>query len=73
MDEGPGIPKDLQDSVFERFYRIIGNKATGSGLGLSIVKQIADFHQATIELSKGKNNVGLSVTVNFKYSSIKNN
>lgn len=56
-DNGPGIPKALQKRVFERFYRVIGNKSTGSGLGLSIVQQIAKLHNAKIQLltpSSGK-------------------
>lgn len=39
-DTGPGIPIEYQQKVMEPFYRIIGNNEVGSGLGLSIVKQI---------------------------------
>lgn len=67
-DEGPGIAKELQKTVFERFYRIIGTKTSGSGLGLSIVKQIAEFHQARISLKTPKNGKGLEVCIHFKQS-----
>src|SRR5439155_9176828 len=40
IDSGPGIPEELRERVFERFYRILGTQAQGSGLGLAIVSQI---------------------------------
>lgn len=40
QDNGPGIPESEFDKVFEPFYRLSGNRETGSGLGLSIVKNI---------------------------------
>lgn len=64
-DTGQGIPKALRERVFERFYRIIGNDAPGSGLGLSIVRQIADIHHATVTLSAPKIGTGLIVEVVF--------
>jgi two-component system OmpR family sensor kinase len=50
-DHGEGIPKQLREKVFERFFRADNsrNRETGgSGLGLSIVKTILDRHNATI-------------------------
>jgi two-component system OmpR family sensor kinase len=50
-DHGEGIPKQLREKVFERFFRADNsrNRETGgSGLGLSIVKTILDRHRATI-------------------------
>ena len=64
-DNGPGIPEELQTRVFERFFRVLGNKSTGSGLGLAIVKQICDLHHAEIELRAPEGHVGLSVRVYF--------
>jgi two-component system sensor histidine kinase QseC len=49
-DSGPGIPPQERTRVFERFYRQIGALAPGSGLGLSIVKRIADLHHAAVRL-----------------------
>ena len=40
-DRGPGIPEEDQEHVFERFYRAGGGKASGSGLGLSIARELA--------------------------------
>ncbi len=55
MDSGPGIEPADRDRIFERFYRLDGDrnqsKVIGCGLGLSIVKQIANLHDAIIELS----------------------
>ena len=47
-DTGTGIPSELRERVFERFYRILGTKASGSGLGLAIVSQITALHHASI-------------------------
>ena len=45
-DRGPGIPKDETRRVFDRFYRVRrpGQQVRGSGIGLSLVKHIADAH-----------------------------
>jgi two-component system phosphate regulon sensor histidine kinase PhoR len=53
-DDGIGIPKDQQERVFERFYRVDkshSKETGGTGLGLSIVKHGAIIHHATIELN----------------------
>ena len=52
-DNGIGIPKEAQSSVFERFYRVdkSHSKASGgTGLGLSIVKHAVQYHHGTVEL-----------------------
>jgi signal transduction histidine kinase len=52
-DEGPGIPREHQTRVFDRFYRVDkarSRSAGGSGLGLAIVRQIAEAHGGTVEL-----------------------
>lgn len=64
-DSGPGIPLELRERVFERFYRIIGNDSPGSGLGLGIVQQIAKLHGAKVELLTPESGVGLDVQVIF--------
>jgi len=65
-DNGPGIPEAFKKRVFERFFRILGNKSTGSGLGLGIVHQICTLHQATITLDAPKNGIGLLIRVVFQ-------
>lgn len=64
-DTGTGIPPELRERVFERFYRILGTKTLGSGLGLAIVHQIATLHRAKISLSTPPNGVGLQFDVAF--------
>lgn len=64
-DNGPGIPESELDRVTERFYRPAGTSASGSGLGLSIVKRIADIHHATLKIAPRNEEQGLCVTVCF--------
>ena len=53
-DDGPGIPASERGQVLERFHRIAGTSGTGSGLGLSIVREIAAAHGARIEIGAGE-------------------
>jgi two-component system sensor histidine kinase TctE len=64
-DDGPGIPIAERAKVFERFYRVLGSRTSGSGLGLSIVREIAHAHSATVHLGNGQNNKGTKITVKF--------
>ncbi len=65
-DNGPGIPEQERARVLERFYRPLGTQASGSGLGLSIVKRIAEVHDATLQMQPMHPEQGLRVTVHFK-------
>ncbi|AEG94863.1 sensor histidine kinase [Ramlibacter tataouinensis] len=49
-DSGPGIPVAERELVFQPFYRVLGSNVDGSGLGLSIVREIARQHGAEIEI-----------------------
>ncbi len=64
-DSGSGIPVELRERVFERFYRMLGTKSSGSGLGLAIVSQIASLHHATISLATPPAGTGLQFDVAF--------
>jgi len=67
-DNGPGIPEKERERIFDRFYRILNKKqagVTGSGLGLSIVKSIADSHNATIEVRDGLDTNGVCFEITF--------
>ncbi|WP_245456912.1 HAMP domain-containing sensor histidine kinase, partial [Mesorhizobium sp. M7A.F.Ca.CA.004.04.1.1] len=63
-DNGPGIPADEHEKVFQRLYRLDHSRSTwGSGLGLSLVRAIADLHGASITLEDCR--PGLEVAVSF--------
>lgn len=63
-DTGPGIPEDERANVFRRLYRVDKSRTTpGNGLGLSLVKAIADLHGAEIDLDD--NLPGLKVSLTF--------
>ncbi|WP_345815786.1 sensor histidine kinase [Paraburkholderia sp. PREW-6R] len=62
-DEGPGIRAELREVVFEPFFR--ASTEEGSGLGLSIVREIARAHRAHVLLADGDNGRGLVVSVAF--------
>jgi two-component system OmpR family sensor kinase len=65
VDNGPGIPPEERSRVLDRFYRPPGTSPPGSGLGMAIVKAIADTHGATLELEAGPDGTGLAVSVRF--------
>jgi two-component system, OmpR family, sensor histidine kinase QseC len=66
QDEGPGIPAELRERVFESYYRVPGSGAArGSGLGLAIVKEIAEAHGARVELQDGPGGRGTRAVVQF--------
>ena len=63
-DNGPGIPEPEREKVLRRFYRLEKSRTTpGNGLGLAVVKAVADLHHASIEL--GDNKPGLRVVLGF--------
>ena len=66
-DDGPGIPPEQQEHIFERFYRgdkSRGGSVPGTGLGLSIVKHAAEVHGARLELDSAPGR-GTRITVFF--------
>ncbi len=64
-DDGIGIPVEERSSIFERFYRVLGTDAEGSGLGLPIAAEIAELHQARIELLEASQGQGSLFRVSF--------
>ena len=54
-DNGPGIPEQYHEAVFGRFYRVDGGMASGSGLGLSIAREIARLMGGAVRLASGGN------------------
>jgi signal transduction histidine kinase len=63
-DSGPGLDAEQREKAPGRFYRAGNTNRAGAGLGLSIVKTIAQSHSARVELSESKLG-GLCVTVRF--------
>ncbi len=49
-DDGPGIPPQYQQRIFDRFFRVPGQTRTGAGLGLSIAREIAVAHGGRISV-----------------------
>ncbi len=64
-DDGPGIPVEEQERVFERFYRMPGGAPEGCGLGLAIVREIAQGQQAMVAVQAGTGGRGARFTVTF--------
>ncbi len=64
-DDGPGIPPHRREAVFEHFVR--GEQAgwPGSGLGLTIVRDIAKMHRAEVSISEADGERGTRVTFEF--------
>ncbi|MDI1310466.1 MAG: ATP-binding protein [Methylotenera sp.] len=66
IDTGPGVSEiDLQN-IFERFYRGQNKEMHGAGLGLSIVKEIANQHKASLEASNLPSGFSIKVSFNIK-------
>jgi two-component system OmpR family sensor kinase len=67
MDDGPGLPGDDSDKLFERFYRIDSSRSRetgGAGLGLAIVAAIVAAHNGTIEAAN-EDGHGARVTISL--------
>jgi len=62
-DNGPGVPEEDRERVFERFYRVLGTGSEGCGLGLAIVREIALSHQGEATLSSGTGGTGTLVSI----------
>ena len=65
-DNGPGVPMESREAVFERFHRLGPGDSTGSGLGLAIVKELCAQCGASIRLDNPSHGgSGLVVAVKF--------
>ena len=65
-DNGPGIPENERERVLERFHRLEGTPGEGSGLGLSIVREIVLAHGATLRISTPSGGRGTRIVVRFQ-------
>jgi signal transduction histidine kinase len=52
-DEGPGVPPELSERIFERFVRGASDRGGSSGLGLAIVRAVAESHGGQVSLQNG--------------------
>jgi two-component system sensor histidine kinase TctE len=64
-DNGIGISESDRELIFERFYRVTGHEATGTGLGLPIVRSIASQHGASVQVRPNPAERGSVFTVIF--------
>jgi two-component system sensor histidine kinase QseC len=64
-DDGAGVDAASRQRLAERFFRVLGQDREGSGLGLSIVKRIADLHGIDLGFGAGLDGRGLGVTLDF--------
>jgi len=64
-DDGPGVDDASRRRLSERFFRVLGQGQSGSGLGLSIVKRIADLHGIALGFGDGLDGRGLGVLLDF--------
>ena len=68
-DNGPGIPEDERDRIFERFYRLDDSRARdtgGTGLGLAITKEAVLMHNGTIDVAN-VSDIGSVFTIRLPY------
>jgi signal transduction histidine kinase len=75
-DSGPGIPPDLHERIFERFFRVDKARAReesdtgGAGLGLSIARWIAEAHNGRLAVSRS-DSTGSTFTATFPVQGVK--
>lgn len=65
-DDGPGIAASELDRIFERFYRVPGTTGEGCGLGLAIVRQIAELHGAMLTVTSEPGIGGSRFSITFE-------
>ena len=69
-DDGPGVVPELRDRIFERFVRGEGDRGGSSGLGLAIVRAVAESHGGTVSLTEPAAGHGASFVVRLPLAPI---
>ena len=70
-DDGPGIPAQDRDRVFERFQRFADAATEGCGLGLAIVREIAQMHEGSAVIEDGSGGTGMRVSIRIPLAASK--
>ncbi len=65
LDEGSGIPVEMRERVFEKFFRLDGQHSDGLGLGLAISRGIVEAQNGRIEIKSGANEKGTEIVLTF--------
>lgn len=66
LDQGPGIPAEEREKVFEMFYRVKQTDSqSGTGLGLAVCRGIVEAHGGTIHIDAGMNGVGAAIVIHL--------
>ncbi|MCW7538704.1 ATP-binding protein [Aquabacterium sp. A7-Y] len=68
-DNGPGVPPEEHERIFDRFYRVPGAGGRGSGIGLSLVARIAQLHGTRVQVGEGLEGRGFAVWLDFDVGS----
>lgn len=71
VDSGQGIPEDVRDRVFDRFFRISDDASGGCGLGLAIVRKVAEAHGGLARIAESASGGTVEIRIpadNRKYS-----
>lgn len=69
-DQGKGIAKDMRSKVFEKFFRIEGERKDGIGLGLAISKGIVESQGGTIRIEDGEGGIGTTFVIEFPLENV---
>jgi len=62
-DDGPGVPEAQSERIFQRFQRAAEDGSSGCGLGLAIVREVAERHGGTVELVAANNGARFEMTL----------
>jgi signal transduction histidine kinase len=65
VDDGPGVPEEHRERIFDRFYRVGPSDRLGTGLGLAIVRQVAERHGGRVAMLPGAPGEGAHVRVHL--------
>ena len=64
-DDGPGVPEHLRETLFERFVRGAGDRGGSFGLGLAIVRAVAETHGGSVVVEPTGERDGVSYGARF--------